>query len=152
MNYKLVFSIEIFAFLLISFMAVAIEGKAGGLFGRNVAYGVSADAWLLLAIALFISIPITIKGFDSKLIGTLLVGAFVGGILEDFFWFVINPYFGLNRFNPEYATWLSWSDLGFKIPTFYLVYSVLTAVAWFLFIKNSSKVNHWYKLTFKKNH
>src|SRR3989304_6539971 len=101
MNYKLIFSIEIFAFLLLSFMAVAVEGPSGGIFGRNLSYGISGDIWLSLSIVLFILIPIVVRGFKSKLIGTLLVGAFVGLILEDFFWFIINPNFGLNKFSPD---------------------------------------------------
>jgi len=152
MNYKLIFSIEIFAFLLLSFMAVAVEGPSGGIFGRNLSYGISGDIWLSLSIVLFILIPIVVRGFKSKLIGTLLVGAFVGLILEDFFWFIINPNFGLNKFSPEFATWLTWYDFGyFKIPTFYLLYAVIAFIVWLVFIKNSRKIDKWYRLAYHTN-
>jgi hypothetical protein len=133
-------------------MAVAVEGPSGGLFGRNKVYGLSGDVYLFLfVIPLFLLISLIVRGFDSLLIGTLTAGAFVGGILQDFFWFVINPNFGIWKFNSEYATWLTWSNFGFfEIPTFYAIYGILAVVMWFAFIKNSKRVDSFYKHTIKK--
>jgi len=152
MNYKLIFTVEILAFLLVSFMAVAVEGQSGGLFGRNKVYGLSGDVYLFLfVIPLLLLIPVIVRGFDSLLIGTLATGAFVGGILQDFFWFVINPNFGIYKFNSKYATWLAWSDFKFfEIPTFYVIYAILAAIMWFVFIKNSKNVDSFYRYATKK--
>lgn len=150
-NYKLVFVLEILGFIFISLMAVAVEQKSGGLFGRNTAYQVSGDMWLGIAIFIFLLIPLSVAEFDSKLVGTLFSGVFVGGILEDFFWFLLNPNFGVQKFSPQFATWLKWTDLIFlKIPTFYLIYAVVAAFFWFVFVKNSKIVNSLYFRKIKK--
>lgn len=152
MNYKLIFVLEILAFASISFMAVAVEGPAGGLFGRSKVYGLSADIYLFLfVVPLFLLIPLIIRRFDSLLIGTLGVGAFVGGIIQDFVWFIINPNFGIQKFNSQFATWLAWSDFGFvSVPTFYIVYAFVSMVLWSVFIKNSKKVDGFCRRKVKK--
>ena len=64
MNYKLVFSLEILAFITITFMAVAIEGPQGGLFGRKTFYGLSADAWLFVfTVPLFLLVIFLVHDF-----------------------------------------------------------------------------------------
>ena len=146
-NYKLIFSVEILAFLSISAWAVAMEGPTGGIFGRqgfNV-FGInlSADFWIFFVmVPLFLLLPLIAKGFKSKLFGILAAGAFIGTMLEDFFWFVINPHFGLSKFNSTYATWLSWIRVGaLELPYFYPLAIFAAAVIWFVFIKNSEKVD-----------
>lgn len=148
MNYKLIFLIEILAFISMSFMAVAMEGSTGGLFGKNMIYGLSADFWIFsVMVPLFLLIPLIVHGFDdSKLFGTLLIGYLIGIVLEDFCWFIINPNFGILRFNSKYATWINWINLGlFEIPCFYIINPFLAFLAWFIFIKNERKVNLFIK-------
>lgn len=147
MNYRLIFAVEILAFLFLSFMAASVEGPSGGLFGRSTVYGISADMWLFIfSIPAFLLLPIIVGRFDSKLVGTLVCGAFVGGILQDFFWFVINPNFGLVKFNSAYATWLSWLKIGaFEVPYFYVAYAILAVTSWFVFVKNSRKIDAYFK-------
>ena len=148
MNYRLIFLVEILAFISMSFMAVAMEGPTGGLFGKNMIYGISADLWIFsVMVPLFLLIPLIVQGFkDSKLFGTLLVGYLIGTILEDFFWFIINPNFGILKFNSNYATWIVWVNLGlFEIPRFYIINLFFTFFVWFVFIKNERKVNSFVK-------
>lgn len=143
MNYKLIFFVEILAFISISFMAVAMEGPEGGIFGKNTIYGLSADFWIFaVMIPLFLLIPIIAHGFESKFFGTLAIGYFVGSTLEDFFWFVVNPNFGITKFNSKYATWLPWIKIGhFEIPSFYISNLFLAILIWFIFIKNANRTN-----------
>jgi len=147
MNYKLIFAIEIIAFIFLSFMAAAVEGPSGGLFGRKTVYGISGDMWLFVfAIPSFLLIPLVVKGFESKLFGVLLCGLFVGGILQDFFWFVVNPNFGVGNFNSSSATWLAWLKAGsFEIPYFYVICAFLAAVSWFVFIRNSKMIDRYFQ-------
>ena len=143
MNYKLCFFVELLAFLPISCMAVAMEGSMGGLFGRNTFYGLSADIWLFgFSIPLFLILIMIVKGFNSELFGTLLCGDFIGMMLEDFFWFVINPSFGLGKFNSTYATWLLWLKTDyFEIPFLYIICTAIAVISWFIFIKNSKAID-----------
>jgi hypothetical protein len=132
-------------------MAVAMEGSQGGLFGKNTIYGLSADFWIFtITIPLFLLIAIIVHGFESKFFGVLLIGYFIGTILEDFFWFVVNPSFGVTKFNSEYATWLKWSDFGFfELPTSYIYNFLLALVCWFVFVRNSKRIDKYYKLLIK---
>jgi len=147
LNYKLIFFVEVLAFISISFWAAAMEGPTGGLFGKRGidVFGVklSADFWIFCVMApLFLLLPLLVGGFESKLFGTLAAGAFIGGMLEDFFWFVVNPYYGVAKFNSTYATWLSWIKIGaFEIPNFYPLNIAAAVVVWFVFVKNSAKVD-----------
>jgi hypothetical protein len=143
MNYKLIFLLEILAFISLSFMAVAMEGPEGGLFGKNTIYGLSADFWIFtVAIPLFLLLPIIACGFESKLFGTLAAGYFVGITLEDFFWFIVNPNFGIMKFNSKCATWLQWIRIGFfEVPIFYVSNLLIAILIWFIFIENGNKID-----------
>ncbi len=144
---KAVFIIEILAFIAIAFMAVAVEGPTGGVFVRNTHFGLSGDVWLfVVAIPLLLLIPLVMDGFHSKIVGTLLSGAFIGVVLEDFTWFLINPNYGLQNFNPSKATWLAWANFGsFSVPIGYIIGVALALLSWFVFIRNASRIDATYK-------
>jgi hypothetical protein len=141
MNYKLIFLIEVLAFISISFWAAAMEGQTGGIFGQREIYSLSADFYIFnLTIPLFLLMVLTARS-DVKLFGTLSTGYFLGIVLEDFFWFVVNPYYGIQRFNSSNAFWLlNWVNLGVEIPLFYLRYIFGAFLFWFVFVYNSEKV------------
>lgn len=134
-----------------SFWAVAIEGPIGGKLDKYNYNGISANFLILyVTMPLFILFPLIAKEFDSKLVGTLMTGALIGGITQDFVWFVVNPAFGILKFNSSTATWLSWFNFGaFELPDFYVYDLVLAFLSWFVFIKNSQRVEKIYK-KFKK--
>ena len=54
---------------------------------------------------------------------------FLGVALEDFLWFVLNPSFGIKKFNKNSGVWLKW--VGF-IPVIDLTYLVILALLIFL--------------------
>jgi len=142
MNYKLVFLIEILAFISISFWAVAMEGSVGGIFGIRTLFSFNADFYIFnLTIPLFLLMILVIKP-QIKLFGTLAVGYLIGTVLEDFFWFVINPFYGIQKFNSQNAFWLlNWINIGVEIPLFYLRYLLGALFVWFIFVYNSEKVS-----------
>ena len=142
MNYKVIFIIEILAFLSISFWAAAIEGPVGGIFRIKTLFGLSADFYIfILTIPLFLLIALLIKP-EVKLLGTLATGYLIGIFLEDFFWFLVNPFYGIQRFNSQNAFWLMhWINIGIEIPLFYVRYILGAFLVWFIFVYNSEKVS-----------
>jgi len=147
MNYKIIFLVEILAFVSISFWAAAMEGSTGGIFGIKNLFGLNADFYIFyLTVPLFLIIPLIIKP-DIKLFGTLLTGYLLGIVLEDLLWFVINPYFGIQKFNSQNAIWLiHWIRLGnLEIPLFYVRYVFGAFLVWFIFVYNSEKISKFIK-------
>lgn len=142
MNYKLIFLIEILAFISISFWAAAMEGPTGGIFGIRTLFGLNADFYIFnLTVPLFLLISLIIKP-DIKLFGTLSTGYLIGIVLEDFFWFVLNPYYGIQKFNSQNAFWLlHWINIGnVEVPLFYLRYLLGAFLVWFIFVYHSEKI------------
>jgi hypothetical protein len=146
MNYKLIFLIEILAFISISFWAAAMEGSIGGVFGIRTLFGLNADFYIFfVTIPLFLLMTLIIKP-EIKLFGILATGYLLGVVLEDFFWFVINPYYGIQKFNSQYAFWiLHWINVGVEIPLFYIRYLLGAFLVWFIFVYKSEKVTKFIK-------
>ena len=143
-----IFLVEILAIVSFSLWAVAIEGPTGGGLDHYIYGGLSANFLIFyVTMPLFLLLPVLAsRAFDSKLIGTVISGAMVGGVLQDFSWFLINPNFGVQKFTSVHATWLSWVNLGFfELPTFYVICIVVAVLSWFVFIRNSQKVERVYK-------
>lgn len=142
MNYKLIFLIEILAFISISFWAAAMEGPIGGIFGTRTLYGFNADFYIFnLTVPLFLLMVLLMKP-TVKLFGTLATGYLLGIILEDFFWFVLNPYYGIQKFNSVNAFWLlNWINLGVEVPLFYINYALTAFFTWFIFVYKSEMVS-----------
>jgi len=146
-NYKAIFVSEILTFILISFIEVALGDQSGGQFGGRVIYGLPTFSWIFsLMVVLFFLIPAIITRFNSKLIGAFTLGYLIGSVLENFFWFMINPSFGLAKFSSSYVSWLSWVRIGYlEVPEFYLISGILSIILWFIFIKHSKKIDKWLK-------
>jgi len=149
--------VEILAITSFSFWAVAIEGSNVGKLDTYNYNGISANFLILyVTMPLFLLVAVIAKGFDSKFIGTLIIGALIGGILQDFTWFVINPAFGIQNFNSKItwtgAAWIKWINFGvFEVPNFYVYDLILILPVWFVFIKNYRAVDGFYKTIFRKN-
>jgi hypothetical protein len=151
-KYLTIFILEILAFLSLSFMEVFIEGPNGGFFLQNGLefFGLRISIWAIITLPLLLAIPIVAGWFDSKLVGIVLIGYLVGLILEDFFWFVINPYYGIQKFSSQFVAWMYWIRIfSLQVPLFYVTHSLLAIVSWFVFVKNSDKINNLYKKLIK---
>ena len=73
-------------------------------------------------------------GFSWRLFGILLSAYSSGLILEDFFWFVVNPKFSLRDFNSKKVKWYPWIRIGkVEFPSFYLVSLSVSILSWVLF-------------------
>ena len=88
--------------------------------------------WAFLTMAILLHFPFFL-GFawnlslEIKIISTF----FLIAVLEDFLWFVLNPYFGLKKFNSKEVGWHRWIG---PIP---LPYIVLLAGAFLLLALNN---------------
>jgi len=88
---------------------------------------------ILLPIALIF--PLIIYGFNLKLLGIILAGYFLGSVVNDISWYIVNPKVTLKDFNPKFAAWYHWWNiLGIKIPDFYIFYPIIAIIIWLLFV------------------
>ena len=63
-------------------------------------------AWAFTFVALMFHLPLAMMGQWSWLLeGRVLASVMLFWVIEDLLWFVLNPDFGLRRFNPEHAPW-----------------------------------------------
>jgi len=128
----------------LAYLEIQIEGKDGfaknlpcwrkniriysKIFGENpiTGYHFASDLCLLIFFHLiFCFLPWNIST-ELFLLG-LLAELFV---LEDFFWFVLNPAFGLKKFKKEFIPWhKKW--LGF-LPTWYLYFLIAATILIYL--------------------
>jgi hypothetical protein len=85
--------------------------------------------WLLL-----IYLPILINGWDSRLFGILLSALFSGFIIEDFFWYVLNPKVKLKEFYSSFSDYYPWVKIGKQkiIPWFYVLGIAAAIASWLL--------------------
>lgn len=137
----------VLAFFFSAFWEMAAEGPNGGAatqHGWKIDFGLGEGFVLkqyhfflwYVTVPLFLIVPIVAAGFDKKLICIVLMGYFVGIIVEDFSWVVLNPFFGVEKFSPEYITWNAWTIIGaVKIPTMYIVWSIGAIVSFIVFLK-----------------
>jgi len=87
--------------------------------------------WFLAFNFMWSQLPFVL-GLPWKLETELLIfAAFcIAIILEDFFWFVFNPHFGISKFNSKHANWhLGW--VGF-VPNLYIKLFAFSAILIFL--------------------
>jgi hypothetical protein len=143
MNELLIFIWIYAAMIATSFWEAYVEGKNPwdqGKLGWKIRIGnytvLTAYHFFLFYVTfpLLLTLPFIVSGFNMHLLG-IIISAYVSGlILEDFFWFVVNPTFHIKNWNSQNVTWYPWLKLGkFQIPTMYIV-SLLIAIASWYFI------------------
>lgn len=88
-------------------------------------------AWVFPFIALFFHFPLLFAGHWSwRAEARVAACIMLFWVTEDFLWFVLNPAFGIARFNPIDVTWHKHWALG--VPTDYWVFSLFAAALfWF---------------------
>lgn len=89
--------------------------------------------WVFLFMALVFHFAFFLHGRHSLRLELRVLGSLaLFWILEDFLWFVLNPAFGLSRFNREYIPWHHHWLLG--VPVDYWMYLALgTLLIWLSF-------------------
>lgn len=142
MNEIILFFVELLAFSMLAFAEAEIEGKYGG-GGKNVRIFKFGPLkvrgyhfyFLYIAIPLFLVLPLISAGFSWKLFGVVVSGALIGGIFEDYLWFVANPNYGVKKFTRRDAYWLKWVKIGpIELPYFYITNPIAAAIIWFIFV------------------
>lgn len=131
-------------FISIAFWEAYVEGRYGWAvrsYGRKVKFGKRVLtayhfwAWIIM-IPMFLILPLIIYGFNLKIFGILLASYFLGAVVEDFAWFIVNPEVKIKEFNPRFAKWHNWWNIfGFKIPDFYIIYPIIALIIWLLIVK-----------------
>lgn len=82
-------------------------------------------AWLVM-IPMFLMLPLFIFGWNKSVFWLLISAYFLGTVLEDFLWFIVNPDFPFKNFNPKNVPWHKWIKIGkFAIPDFYIPYIII---------------------------
>ena len=130
MNTLLIFIWIIAAFICMAFWEAYVEGKhpwakkALGWRKRiTKRYVLTAyHFWVNLMFAFLISLPLVVYGWNSELAGVLISAGVIGLIVEDFLWFIVNPFWNLKKFNSKAVYWYHWIKIGkFEIPWGYVI-------------------------------
>src|SRR3989344_1783727 len=85
---------------------------------------------------LIIALPLVVAGFSWELFGILASALFTGYIIEDFFWFVVNPKFSFKAFNADKVDWYPWLRIWkIQIPWGYILGVIIALLFWWFFWK-----------------
>lgn len=134
MNLVFAFFYVMFIFVAIAFWEAYVEGPHGW---AKKQCGWAIDLWIrkltayhfwawIIMIPLFLLLPLVIFGFNKSVFWFLVGSYFIGTVVEDFMWFVINPKFSLMNFNSKKVEWHKWIKIGkFEIPDFYIPYLLI---------------------------
>ena len=81
----------------------------------------------LITIPLFIFLPLIIFGYNNHIFLLLIANYFLGLVVEDFLWFIVNPVWGgLRNFNSKKVYWHRFFRIAnIEIPDFYLIFIFL---------------------------
>lgn len=140
MSILLTFLWVILGFAAMAFWEAYIEGLypwAGRQCGWTLRLGkkwtlTAYHFWLNIMFLFFLSLPLVIYGWDLILFGILLSALMIGLIVEDFLWYIVNPYYSLRFFNENDANWYPWIGIGkAKIPFSYIVGIIIALLSWY---------------------
>lgn len=140
MNILLIFLWIVLGFAVMAFLERTIEGPNG--WGKKT-YGkrfkitkkfsiTEYHLWFWIFLTILISLPLIVGGFSWKLFGVLLSALAIGCVIEDFLYFIVNPYFGLKKFNPKNVKWHYWIKIGkINIPVSYIGGILIAVLSWY---------------------
>ncbi|MBU1952043.1 hypothetical protein KJ733_03980 [Patescibacteria group bacterium] len=134
----------IMAFIATSFWEAYIEGQHGGA-EKQVGWKIKVGKYYLngyhfwlwvVAYPLLLTLPLVIN-YSSRVLGLILIGYFLGQVIEDFLWFVVNPQWPFRHFRPDKADWFPWMKFGKKygLPFFYVPYLIFAFLAWWFLVR-----------------
>lgn len=80
-----------------------------------------------------ILLPLFMYGFNIKIFGILMSAYFSGLIIEDFFWYVVNPQVRLKEFWTEFSDYYPWFKIKGKkiIPVGYILGIIVSVGSWY---------------------
>lgn len=81
---------------------------------------------------LLLLLPLVVSGWDTKLFGVLFSAYTAGLVIEDLFWYIVNPVVKFKEHNPNFANYYPWLKLGrINIPLLYLLALGLSLASWY---------------------
>lgn len=133
-----------FIYIALAFAEGYVEGKYGwaarsygwklNIFKRKLT---AYHFWMwIILLPMVLMLPIVVYGFNYKLFWILTSSYFLGAVVNDFAWYVVNPKVKLKDLNPKFAKWYNWWNIfGFKIPDFYIYYPLIFMVIWTVLVR-----------------
>lgn len=111
------------------------KGKCGwkfSIFGIKIT-GYHFFLYVILLPFLF-AMPLVVYGPDKKLAGILLSAYLSGMVVEDFFWYIVNPKVKFREFWSPFSDYYPWIRYKGKkiVPALYVVALVLAFLSWIL--------------------
>ncbi|NTV24188.1 MAG: hypothetical protein HGA85_07530 [Nanoarchaeota archaeon] len=81
---------------------------------------------------ILLSLPLVIYGWDTRLFGILLSAYLTGLVVEDFFWFIVNPAIRFKEdFSPKFASYYPWIKIWrINIPSGYPLLVFFAFLSW----------------------
>jgi len=130
------------AFIATSFWESSVEGRRAwdkGKVGWKLKFGKYVIStryhfWVYVMFILLLGLPFLIFGWNKWLFGIILTAFFSGWVVEDFFWYLVNPVVKVRELNTKFASYYPRINFGyFKIPLFYFIGIILAVVSYIIF-------------------
>ena len=134
-------TLTIFIWIILGFVAMSFwEAYAEGKYpwaSRSVGWKIKITkrftctgyhTFLLIMITFFLTLPLIINGWNTKLFGIILSAASLGLVVEDFLWYVVNPVYSFKKFNPKDANHYPWIG---PVPVLYVIGIAISLFSWF---------------------
>jgi len=130
------------AFIAMSFWETSVEGKKAwdkGKVGWKLKIGkyvalTRYHFWVYVMVIMLLALPFLIYGWNKYLFGIILAAFFSGWVIEDFFWYVLNPVVKVKALNTKFASYYPRLTFGkTKIPVGYFVGIILAVISYVVF-------------------
>lgn len=144
MSILLIFVWVLAAFVALAFWESSVEGRNPwdqGKHGwkiklaKNITLSLYHFFLFWIMMPLLLTLPLVIFGWDLRLFGVLVSAFFLGLIVEDFMWYVVNPVVKFREWFSGFSDYYPWIRIKGKkiVPVYYLI-GILIALAswWFL--------------------
>src|SRR3989344_4561890 len=142
MNTILIFVWVYTAMIALSFVEAYVEGrnpwdkrKVGWKINLPRGYSFSGYHFFLffVMIPVFMTLPLVIYGWNTRLFGILVSSYFTGIIIEDFVYFIVNPVVKFTEFWTSFTDFYPWIKLNGKkiIPYLYIIGLTISILSWY---------------------
>jgi hypothetical protein len=143
MNTFLIFVWIYLAVIAMSFWEAYVEGrnswdkkKLGWKFRIGKRFVLTAYHFYIFWVMwpLMLTLPLIVYGWNTRLFGIILSAYFSGLVIEDFFWYVVNPEVKLREFWSSFSDYYPWLRIkGVKIlPWGYILGILMSVACWLL--------------------
>lgn len=138
MRYALVFMVIILAMVATSFWEAYSEGR-NAWHNSKVGWKLKLGKYVLTGYHFFLffvmfpallSLPFIASGWDKKMFLVVASAYLLGIIVEDFFWYVVNPSVGFKEWFTDFSDYYPWIKFkGKKIFPVYYIYAIALLLA-----------------------